>query len=192
VDKPWRSTKTWANEIKMDWRGWGGRKETWLRNWKGGCPGYRSLATLAWEGQGSNRAVQPWWWWRRFLSTGTTNINNGGKNTVRITQRQPTKQIRESSQTPKRCAHYTPQYNGAEIPDARSKWRPMYVVPHYGICITSPSRRIECLGGSYILRKFVHPASMGNVHHKVVRLWLNIFSLDKLLVAGLYKQFPAA
>ena len=92
----------------------------------------------------------------------------GVGDTVRITQRQQTKQIRESSQTPKRCAHYTPQRNGAEIPDARSKWRPMFVVPKYGTCITSPSWRIEFSGGSYILRKFVHPASMGNVHHKVI------------------------
>ena len=167
MDKPWRSTKTWTNEIKMDWRGWGRRKETWLKKLEGGCPGHRSLATFAWKGQSPHRAVQSWWW-RRFLSTGTTNIKNGGKNTVRITQRQPTKQIRESSQTPKRCAHYTPQCNGAEIPDARSKWRPMFVVPQYGTCITSPSRRIECFGGSDILRKFVHHASMGNVHHKVV------------------------
>jgi len=30
TDKPWRSTRAWPTEIKMDWRGRGRRKETGL------------------------------------------------------------------------------------------------------------------------------------------------------------------
>jgi len=48
------------------------------------------------------------------------------------------------------------------------RWLLIFVVPQYETSIMSTFRRLECLGGSYILRKFVHPVSMGNVHHKVV------------------------